>query len=77
MNEAQRFDIVAVGGANTDYMVHGPKLPAPGEAVAGEAFHTAPGGKGLNRAAIAARLGMRVALVARVRNDDRSDAAAS
>jgi ribokinase len=77
MNEAQRLDIVVVGGANTDYMVRGPQLPTPGEAVTGEAFHTAPGGKGLNQAAAAARLGMRVALVARVGNDDRGDAVVS
>src|SRR5206468_11716564 len=57
MNDMQPFDILVVGGANTDYMVRGPKLPGPGDAVEGEDFHTAPGGKGLNQAAAAARLG--------------------
>jgi len=77
MTAPDRWDIVVVGGANTDYMVRGSKLPGAGDAVTGEAFHTAPGGKGLNQAAAAARLGMRVALVARVGNDDRGDAAIS
>jgi ribokinase len=77
MDVSQAFDIVVVGGANTDYMVRGPKLPRPGEAVTGTDFHTAPGGKGLNQAAAAARLGKHVALVARVGDDDRGDAVVS
>ena len=77
MNDMQPFDILVVGGANTDYMVRGPKLPGPGDAVEGEDFHTAPGGKGLNQAAAAARLGAHTALVACVGNDDRGDEAVS
>lgn len=68
------WDIVVVGGANYDYMVRGPKLPTPGDAVEGTDFHSAAGGKGVNQAAAVARLGARVALVARVGNDQRGEA---
>jgi ribokinase len=65
------WDIVVVGGANTDYLVRGPKLPTPGATVEGDVFQEAPGGKGANQAVAAARLGARVTLVARVGVDDR------
>jgi ribokinase len=65
----RRWDIVVVGGANWDFLVRGPKLPAPGGTVSGDDFQEAPGGKGANQAVAAARLGARVALVARVGTD--------
>ena len=65
------FNIVVVGGANMDYLVRGPSLPKPGETVMGDLFQEAPGGKGANQAVGAARLGARVALVARVGGDER------
>jgi ribokinase len=65
----RRWDIVVVGGANWDFLVRGPTLPAPGGTVSGDAFQEAPGGKGANQAVAAARLGARVALVARVGSD--------
>src|SRR5216683_2104060 len=68
-----RYDVVVVGKANVDYLVRGPRLPQPGESVNGELFQQAPGGKGANQAVGAARLGARVALVARVGNDVRGD----
>src|SRR5437899_45513 len=74
MTRAYEWDIVVVGGANTDYLVRGSKLPASGETVKGEVFQEAPGGKGANQAVAAARLGARVALVARVGNDKRGTA---
>src|SRR5258706_15844149 len=61
------------GKANLDYLDRGPSLPEPGESVNGELFQEAPGGKGANQAVGAARLGARVALVARVGNDVRGD----
>ena len=64
-------DIVVVGGANTDYLVRVPRLPALGDTAEGEVFQAAPGGKGANQAVAAARLGLRVALVARIGVDDR------
>jgi ribokinase len=67
------FDIVVVGGANTDYLVRGPRLPKPGDTVQGDDFQEAPGGKGANQAVAAARLGARVAFVGRVGIDARGD----
>ncbi|HLA75414.1 MAG TPA: ribokinase [Gammaproteobacteria bacterium] len=66
------WDIVVIGGANTDYVIRGPRLPAPSETVRGETFRQAPGGKGANQALAAARLGARSALVARLGRDDRA-----
>lgn len=67
------YDVVVVGKANVDYLVRGPKLPQPGQSVNGEQFQVAPGGKGANQAVGAARLGARVALIARVGKDPRGD----
>jgi ribokinase len=67
------YDVVVVGKANVDYLVRGPRLPAPGQSVSGDAFHEAAGGKGANQAVGAARLGAKVALVARVGRDVRGD----
>jgi len=67
------YDVVVVGKANVDYLVRGPRLPGPGQSVTGDAFHEAAGGKGANQAVGAARLGAKVALVARVGRDARGD----
>src|ERR671936_138288 len=71
--ERSAWDVVVVGGANTDFLVRGPRLPAPGETVVGGEFQEAPGGKGANQAVAAARLGARVAFVGRVGADRRGD----
>lgn len=68
------IDVAVVGKANIDYLVRGPRLPVPGQSVNGDAFQEAPGGKGANQAVGAARLGAKVALVARVGRDARGDA---
>jgi ribokinase len=68
------YDVVVVGKANVDYLVRGPRLPGPGQSVNGDSFQEAVGGKGANQAVAAARLGARVALVARVGRDGRGDA---
>ncbi|HEU4629219.1 MAG TPA: ribokinase [Gemmatimonadaceae bacterium] len=65
------WDVVVVGGANTDYLVRGPTLPCPGDTVQGTAFQEATGGKGANQAVAAARLGARVAFVGCVGADAR------
>jgi ribokinase len=65
----RRWDVVVVGGANWDYLIRGPALPSPGGTVRGDEFQEAPGGKGAIQAVAAARLGARVALVARVGAD--------
>lgn len=68
------WDLVVLGGINTDSIARGPTLPAPGESAQGDAFQSGPGGKGANHAVAAARLGASVALIARVGTDDRGPA---
>src|SRR5436190_12721985 len=68
-----KYDIVVIGGANTDYLVRGQRLPQPGETLDGTEFLTAGGGKGANQAVAAARLGARVAFVACLGRDPRGD----
>jgi sugar/nucleoside kinase (ribokinase family) len=65
------YHVVVVGGVNTDYLVKGERLPGRGETLEGEVFQEAPGGKGANQAVAVARLGCRVALIARIGTDDR------
>jgi ribokinase len=67
------WDVVVVGGANTDYLARGSALPAPGSTADGDIFLEAPGGKGANQAVAAARLGARVALIARLGIDARGN----
>lgn len=74
INSTRRWDIVVVGGANTDFLVRGQRIPQRGETVQGNEFQQASGGKGANQALAAARLGAQVAFVGRVGKDDRGDA---
>ena len=67
--------IVVVGSVNTDMVVKGEKIPAPGETVTGGQFVMAAGGKGANQAVAAARLGADVTLIARVGADMFGDQA--
>ncbi len=62
--------VVVVGSANTDFIVHAPKLPVAGETVLGRPLLTAYGGKGANQAVAAARAGARVRFVAKTGDDD-------
>ena len=68
------LDLIVFGGANTDYLIRGPQLPAPGSTVDGQEFQEAPGGKGANQAVAAARLGARVAFIGKVGGDARGRA---
>lgn len=70
---ATTWDVVVVGGANYDYLVRGADLPGPGDTINGDELHEGPGGKGANQAIAAARLGARVALIARIGNDERGN----
>ena len=65
---------MVIGGVNSDYLVRGARLPAPGETLQGEVFREGAGGKGANQAVGIARLGARVALVGRIGRDARGDA---
>jgi len=62
-------DIIVIGSLNMDLVVKAPRLPRPGETLAGSDFRTVPGGKGANQAVAAARLGAQVAMVGRVGQD--------
>lgn len=68
-----RPDIVVVGGVNTDYVMKMHDLPLADQATVAQEFHHLPGGKGLNQAVAAARLGAKVALVAMLGKDQRAD----
>lgn len=48
--------VCVIGSSNTDMVIKGSKLPAPGETVIGGTFLMNPGGKGANQAVAAARL---------------------
>jgi ribokinase len=67
----REFDVVVLGGINTDFVVRGRELPAPGASRDGLAFLQGPGGKGANAAVAAIRLGARTAIIGRVGDDDR------
>jgi ribokinase len=69
------LDVVVVGGVNTDYIVKTAHFPTRGETAQGSEFREAPGGKGANQAIAAARMGARVALIARVGKDARGRSA--
>jgi len=67
--------IVVIGSVNTDMVVRGDRIPAPGETVTGGEFFQAQGGKGANQAVAAARAGAQVTFVARVGRDELGEAA--
>ena len=61
--------VTVVGSLNEDVLVRVDRLPGRGETVVGGDVVLAPGGKGANQAAAAARLGPGVAMVGRVGDD--------
>jgi ribokinase len=62
--------LTVAGSLNEDVLVRVDRLPGRGETVVGGEVVLAPGGKGANQAAAAARLGPDVAMVGRVGDDD-------
>ena len=62
--------LTVVGSFNMDLVVHGARLPRPGETVVGGTFRASPGGKGANQAAAAAALGAPVRFVGCVGDDE-------
>ena len=64
-----RKPIVIVGSITMDLVTRTPRIPLIGETLIGLSFETTPGGKGANQAVAAARLGARVAVVAKVGDD--------
>lgn len=62
--------MVVVGSLNVDLVVGLDRMPDPGETVFGTNLARHPGGKGLNQAVAAARLGAQVAMVGAVGSDE-------
>jgi ribokinase len=60
---SSRGRVAVVGSLNMDLVVRAPRLPHPGETLAGSAFAQVAGGKGGNQAVAAARLGAQVAMI--------------
>jgi len=69
--------IVCVGSMNMDFAAYSTTLPRPGETVFGSTLTSSPGGKGLNQAVAARRLGASVAFVGNLGCDDTGDAVAA
>lgn len=65
--------IVVVGSANTDLVIHSPKMPKLGETLTGSNFQVNAGGKGLNQAVAIAKLGGDVAFLGGIGNDGNGD----
>ena len=65
----QRPVIVVLGSINMDLVVAAPRLPLPGETIAGDELDITPGGKGANQAVAASMLGAEVRMVGRVGED--------
>jgi ribokinase len=70
--DSRRKRILVVGSVHVDILINVGELPQIGQTVTTSAITTIPGGKGLNQAVGAARLGARVALIARVGRDAES-----
>lgn len=62
--------ITVFGSINMDLVATTPRLPKPGETVAGTGFATAAGGKGANQALAARRAGAAVRMVGAVGQDE-------
>ncbi len=72
--EDRDFDVLVVGDLNIDLILSGiPRLPGYGEEVLATGIARRLGGSAANCAVCCARLGMRVALVAKVGEDDFGD----
>ncbi len=58
-----RAAVVVIGSANLDLVARVHRLAGPGETVLANGYFEAPGGKGINQAVAAARLGATVAFI--------------
>ena len=65
--------VIVCGSLNMDLVARVDHLPRPGETVVGASLQRLPGGKGLNQAVAAARMGAAVAMVG-ARGDDADGA---
>ncbi len=62
--------VVVVGSLNLDLVLGVDRMPSPGETILGRTLERHPGGKGLNQAVAAARLGADVHMIGAVGSDD-------
>ena len=65
--------ILVIGSANADLVIHAPRMPHLGESLFGEGFSVGAGGKGLNQAVAAKKLGGEVGFVCSLGNDANAD----
>ena len=61
--------VTVVGSFNMDLVIEAPRFPAPGEAILGNNFRRACGGKGANQALAIARMGSPVSMIGAVGQD--------
>eukprot|EP00906_Rhabdomonas_costata_P000170 RCo000236 len=61
--------VIVLGSCNMDMVCYAPRMPVPGETLAGTGFHAGFGGKGANQAVMAAKLGAVVTMVSKVGSD--------
>ncbi|MEP7329429.1 MAG: ribokinase [Betaproteobacteria bacterium] len=61
--------IIVLGSVNLDLVARVPRLPSPGETLAGTSFAALPGGKGANQALAARRAGADVIMIGAVGRD--------
>jgi ribokinase len=64
------MSVLVFGSLNMDLVTRTPRLPQPGETIAGHSFVTVPGGKGANQAIAVAKLGVPVQMHGRVGGDE-------
>jgi ribokinase len=64
------MSVLVFGSLNMDLVTRTPRLPQPGETIAGHSFVTVPGGKGGNQAVAVAKLGVPVQMNGRVGGDE-------
>lgn len=62
--------VCVIGSLNVDYMISVDRLPQDGETIIGNKVELLPGGKGLNQAVCASKLGSHVHMIGCIGNDD-------
>ena len=66
-------EILVIGSANADLLIHTDRIPALGETVRGSSFRINVGGKGLNQAVAVKKLGGRVTFWGQLGQDDSGE----
>ena len=66
-------NIIVVGSANVDLVIHSARMPKLGETLTGSNFQTNAGGKGLNQAVAIAKSGGNISFLGAVGNESHGD----